>query len=213
MKTSWNAFNSRVRSEWKRYISPALMVLGALLLAYVGTQYYQMHKEQQRLRAEWEQQQKAPPVASAKSEQSPNDGLIRLAIPKIDLAAIVVNGTTRMDLKSGPGRIIGTPLPGEPGNSVISAHRDTFFRHIFELKTGDEIDVQRNGQSLKFAVTGKKIVDPDDLSVLKQTEDPQLTLITCYPTYYIGPAPQRLVVFSKLIPADEQKAEATSASR
>jgi sortase A len=201
---------NRYFSDWKRYISPTLMVLGVLLLAYVGSQYYQMHKEQQRLRTVWEQQQKAQPSTVSKAQPTPDDGLIRLEIPKIDLTAIVVDGTTRKDLKNGPGRIVGTPLPGEPGNAVISAHRDTFFRHIYELKAGDEINVQRNGQTVKFSVTGKKIVDPDDLSVLKQTQDPQLTLITCYPTYYIGPAPQRLVVFSKLIPSGDDKTQAAN---
>lgn len=189
--------------EWRRFISPLLLVVGLVLLGYVGSQYYQMHREQQRLEAAWEQQQKAAPETSAANAQPMDDGLIRLSIPKIDLSAIVVNGTTRMDLKSGPGKITGTPLPGEVGNSVISAHRDTFFRHIYELKPGDEIDVQRNGQSLKFQVTGKKIVEPDDLSVLKQTEERQLTLLTCYPIYYIGPAPQRLVVVSKLVGRNE----------
>src|SRR3954469_2668266 len=195
---------SGLRQNWKRYISPALMVLGAILLFYVGSEYYGMHREQKRLQAEWEQQQHRNATAATAEQKPVDDGLIRLEIPKIDLTAIVVDGTTRKDLKNGPGRIVGTPLPGEKGNSVISAHRDTFFRHIYELKSGDEINVQRNGQSLKFEVTVKKIVDPDDLSVLKQTDETQLTLITCYPTYYIGPAPQRLVVFSKLVTAEEQ---------
>ena len=91
-------------------------------------------------------------------------------------------------------------MPGELGNAVITAHRDTFFRHIYELNKGDEITVLRNGQTFRFAVTGKKVVKPDDVSVLRPTPDAQLTLITCYPTYYIGPAPERLVVFSKLAP-------------
>lgn len=200
MREKFPQLNRRVRAEWKSYVSPVLMLLGAILLLYVGSEYYGMHREQQRLQAEWAAQQKATATEPSATENKPaDDGLIRLAIPKIDLSAIVVDGTTRKQLKNGPGRMIGTPLPGEAGNSVISAHRDTFFRHIYELKAGDEIDVQRNGKALKFEVTGKKIVDPDDLSVLKQTEDPQLTLITCYPTYYIGPAPQRLVVFSKLV--------------
>jgi len=198
-KTAWTS----VRDEWRRYISPLLLLVGLSLLGYVGSQYYQMHREQKRLEAAWEQQQKASPEVSEASAKPVDDGLIRLSIPKIDLSAIVVNGTTRMDLKSGPGKITGTPLPGEVGNSVISAHRDTFFRHIYELKPGDEIDVQRNGQSRKFEVTGKKIVEPDDLSVLKQTDERQLTLLTCYPIYYIGPAPQRLVVFSKLVGKNE----------
>jgi sortase A len=200
MRVNWENLREQLARNWKKYLSPVLMVLGAVLLFYVGSEYYGMHREQQRLQAEWDQQQKTPTTTEA--PKPADDGLIRLAIPKIDLTAIVVDGTTRKQLKNGPGRIVGTPLPGEPGNSVISAHRDTFFRHIYELKAGDEIDVQRNGQALKFEVTGKKIVDPDDLSVLKQTDDAQLTLITCYPTYYIGPAPQRLVVFSKLVSAN-----------
>lgn len=187
--------------EWKKYIPLILLLLGIALLGYVGAQYYGMYREQKALEAKWQEQQKARASRTGETaEKTEDDGLIRLAIPKIDLAAIVVDGTSRAQLKNGPGRIIGTPLPGEKGNSVISAHRDTFFRHIYELTKGDQIEVQRNGKSLRFEVTGKKIVDPEDLSVLKQTDDAQLTLITCYPTYYIGPAPQRLVVFSKLLP-------------
>ena len=91
-------------------------------------------------------------------------------------------------------------MPGSIGNAVITAHRDTFFRHIFELSQGDEIVIHRGGQVYHFQVTGKKVVKPEDVSVLKPTSDAELTLITCYPTYYIGPAPERLVVFSKLAP-------------
>src|SRR5436853_2521812 len=211
MRMDWTTFTRRVSRDWKKYISPVFLLLGVALLGYVGSEYYGMRREQQRLRAEWEQQQSQRTSVAVKTEQPVDDGLIRLDIPKIDLSAIVVDGTTRKQLKNGPERIVGTPLPGEKGNSVISAHRDTFFRHIYELKAGDEIDVQRNGQALKFAVTGKKIVDPDDLSVLKQTEERQLTLITCYPTYYIGPAPQRLVVFSKLV--EPQKTVAADQGR
>jgi sortase A len=67
------------------------------------------------------------------------------------------------------------------------------------LKNGDEIIVRRNGERLVFQTTGNKIVKPSDISVLKPTPDPTLTLITCYPTYYIGPAPERLIVTAKLV--------------
>jgi sortase A len=92
-----------------------------------------------------------------------------------------------------------TPEPGTVGNSVITGHRDTFFRHLHELNRGDTLLVQRDGKTYKYEVVEKKIVEPDDLSVLRPATDSRLTLITCYPTYYIGPAPKRLVVFSKLI--------------
>jgi sortase A len=90
--------------------------------------------------------------------------------------------------------------PGETGNAVITGHRDTFFRHIYELNKGDDIFVQRNGKMFRYQVTGKRVVQPTDISVTHNSEDARLTLITCYPTYYIGPAPERLVVFSKLAP-------------
>ena len=127
--------------------------------------------------------------------------------------AIVVEGASRKQLSIGPGHMIDTAMPGEPGNAVITGHRDTFFRNIYELKRGDEIIVRRSGQVFKYQVTGKKIVEPEDISVLKPTVEPQLTLITCYPTYYIGPAPKRLVIFSKLMqPTSEMQAGADHAS-
>jgi LPXTG-site transpeptidase (sortase) family protein len=183
---------------WRRYLSTILIIVGSLMLSYVASQYYGMYREQKRLAQEWQQQNSQEQKRSSGILAENRDGLIRVSIPKINLDAIILDGTTRKQLKNGPGRVIGTALPGETGTAVITAHRDTFFRHIYELNKGDSILVQRNGETLRFEVTGKKIVEPDDLSVLKQADDPRLTLITCYPIYYIGPAPQRLVVFAKL---------------
>jgi len=189
------AYASGLRGTPRRWLPWVFVCVGAAVLAYVGFEYYDMYRSQKELAVEWERQN----TTLTQRPVAVNDGLTRLEIPKIEMDAIVVDGTTRRDLKRGPGRIVSTALPGENGNSVITAHRDTFFRHIYELSKGDNIVVRRNGEQLTFAVTGKKIVDPDDLSVLKQTAEPTLTHITCYPTYYIGPAPQRLVVMSKLV--------------
>jgi sortase A len=183
--------------DWRKIAPRLLIAVGALLLAYVGNEYWAMYREQDRLESEWQRQNAE--VQEPGAPRVVNDGLTRVQIPKIDLDAIVVEGTSWKKLRVGPGRIIASAQPGEPGNSVITAHRDTFFRHIYDLKRGDEILVRRNGELLKFAVTGKKIVEPTDLSVLRQTKEPTLTLITCYPTYYIGPAPERLIVTSKLV--------------
>lgn len=189
----------RLRSLPKQKVSPILITVGAILLGYVCSEYAAMYREQQILHQQWQEQQ-ASSAASASSEPvSKHDGLTRVSIPKIDLDVIVVEGTNHKALRLGPGHLKGTPAPGEAGNSVISAHRDTFFRNIYELKNGDPIQVRRDGRTYTFEVTGKKIVMPNDLSVLKKTSDTRLTLITCYPIYYIGPAPKRLVVFSKLV--------------
>jgi LPXTG-site transpeptidase (sortase) family protein len=182
----------------RRALSLCLMAVGFVLLAYVGVQYWGMYRSQQKLEAQWERQAAAANVPGVPKINA-DDLLTRVVIPKIDLDSIVVEGVSRKMLSEGPGHIKGTAAPGEPGNAVISAHRDTFFRHIYELNKGDEILVKRGGKIFHYQVTGKKIVMPDDVAVLKQTTDPQLTLITCYPTYYIGPAPKRLVVFSKLV--------------
>jgi len=191
-------------------LSAVLILTGIGLLGYVGHEYWAMHREQMVLHRQWLEQQQSSAYPSNARTAAKDDGLTRVSIPKINLDVIVVEGASHKALRLGPGHLKDTPLPGEPGNSVISAHRDTFFRHIYELAKGDEIQVRRNGRTYTFQVTGKKIVEPDDLSVIRNTADARLTLITCYPIYYIGPAPQRLVVFAKLVdgnPPNSQSAE------
>ena len=182
----------------RRTLSLLLIVIGVVLLAYVASQYVGMYRSQRNLEAQWQQQAAQASVPGA-PKLTADDLLTRVVIPKINLDAIVVEGASRKELSEGPGHMKETATPGEAGNAVITGHRDTFFRHIYELNKGDDILVRRAGQVFRYQVTGKKIVMPDDVAVLKQTADPQLTLITCYPTYYIGPAPKRLVVFSKLV--------------
>jgi sortase A len=203
----------------RRVMSLALVVIGVVLLGYVAGQYWGMYRSQKNLEAEWQRQATtASPAGTAavsvpgkmqdsapgSAQVSADRILTRLEIPKIQMDAIVVEGASRHDLSEGPGHMKETAQPGETGNAVITAHRDTFFRHIYELNKGDQIQVRRRGRTFTYEVTGKRIVMPEDISVIKPTTNPQLTLITCYPTYYIGPAPKRLVVFSKLVSNDGQ---------
>ena len=187
----------------RKSVSLVLVMVGILLLGYVAGEYWGMYKSQQNLEAEWERQAKAVNTPD-QAKLLPNQMLTRVVIPKIGMDAIVVEGASRKALSAGPGHMKETAMPGEPGNAVITAHRDTFFRHIYELVKGDQIQVRRNGRSFIFEVTGKKIVMPEDVSVIEPTTDPRLTLITCYPVYYVGPAPKRLVVFSRLVETDGQ---------
>jgi sortase A len=185
----------------KRQWPMLLLLIGVALLIYVGAQYGQMFWEQHQLESQWksQQQRRAQQAANPGDTSAPvDDGLTRLSIPKIDFDAVVVEGTTRKKLLLGPGHMEETPAPGTEGNSVITAHRDTFFRHIVELAKGDELVVQRNGKKYTYEVQSKRVVKPEDVSVIKPTKDSRITLITCYPTYYIGPAPERLVVMAKL---------------
>ena len=212
------------RIEWKKTVrdwlarqsySAILILIGVGLLGYVGQEYWVMHREQQDLHQKWLAQEQSSAFNSSSPTIKEDDGLTRVSIPKINLDLIVVEGTNHRALRLGPGHLKDTPLPGEVGNSVISAHRDTFFRHIYELAKGDEIQVRRDGHTYVFQVMGKRIVDPDDLSVIRNTDDARLTLITCYPTYYIGPAPQRLIVTAKLVDENQlnhERAETPAAA-
>jgi len=184
----------------RNFVPTLLILLGALLVAYVGSQYGEMYFQQKKLAEAWEQEQarQAEAPAAEQAHEQKDDGLVRLVIPKIDLTSFIVEGTDHKALLLGPGHMTRTAEPGHVGNAVISGHRDTFFRHIYELQKGDQLLVERGGKRFVYEVTGKKIVEPTDLSVIRPTTDAQLTLITCYPTYFIGPAPKRLVVFSKL---------------
>lgn len=157
-----------------------------------------MFWSQRQLQRQWAEQQ-SKHTMEPEQTASIDDGLTRLSIPKIDLTAVVVEGTTYRSLLLGPGHLEDTVAPGETGNSVISAHRDTFFRRIYELQNGDAVLIQRRGRTYKYEVIAKRIVDPSDVSVAKPSNEARLTLITCYPTYYVGPAPERLVVTSRLI--------------
>jgi LPXTG-site transpeptidase (sortase) family protein len=169
--------------------------VGLLLLLYVSSQYWQTYAAQRKLALVWQQQSARP----ANIVGSDVNALVRLTIAKINLDAVIVEGTSRKSLKLGPGHLKDSALPGSSGNSVIVAHRDTFFRHLDELEEGDGIYLRGQGEVYRFEVTGRRVVEPTDLSALRQSSSPQLTLITCYPTHYLGPAPNRLVVVARLI--------------
>ncbi len=184
----------------RKSVSPVLLVMGGALLLYVAGEYWAMYRSQRNLEAEWERQSAAvSETVSRRPALREDQMLTRIVVPKINVDSIVVEGVSRRELSAGPGHMKQTAIPGEIGNAVITAHRDTFFRHIYELNPGDQIQVRRGVRTFTFTVTGKKVVVPDDISVIQPTSDAQLTLITCYPTYYIGPAPRRLVVFSRLV--------------
>ena len=181
----------------RRWAPLTLLIVGAVLLVYVTFEYGSMFYQQRQLSAQWERQN-APSSAAPPKAEDPREQVTRLSIPSIDLDAIGVEGTSRRQLAIAPGHMTDTAAPGENGNSVITGHRDTFFRHIYELKKGDEIVVRRGGKSFQYLVERKFVVQPTDVAVLRPTSDARLTLITCYPTYYVGPAPERLVVTAKL---------------
>jgi LPXTG-site transpeptidase (sortase) family protein len=190
-----------MQQQLKHALPTILMTVGAIILVYTGTQYATMWLRQRNLVRRWEAQQRSPATTAAEAGQ-----LTRITIPKLSFSAVVVEGTDRHALLLGPGHLKKTAEPGAPGNSVITAHRDTFFRHIGELKVGDSIVVERNGRSYEYRVASRRVVKPTEVSVVQPTDDNRLTLITCYPTYYIGPAPERLIIVGHLVGEPERVA-------
>ena len=177
-----------------------LLITGGLLLLFALSAYGWMSVEQHKLSAQWQEQNVRTATTSTGMTDPPvtENGVTLLTIPRIGLEAAILEGTDRKTLLLAPGHLKETAEPGESGNSVVAGHRDTFFRHVYELNPGDDILVRRAGLQYHYVVTSKAIVSPFDVSVIRPTEDAQLTLITCYPTYYIGPAPQRAVVVARL---------------
>jgi sortase A len=129
--------------------------------------------------------------------------LALLRIPRIHLEVPVYNDTDDLTLNRGVGRILGTAQIGTRGNVGIAGHRDGFFRGLKDIAPGDEIDLVRVGQSESYVVENIHIVKPEDVSVLEATPVPSLTLVTCFPFYYIGSAPQRFIVRASIASLDQ----------
>ena len=118
-----------------------------------------------------------------------------LNIPRLGVSAVVAEGDDAGTLKVGIGHLPDTPMPWRDGNSALAAHRDTFFRPLKDVRVGDELYLTTPGhRELRYLVRETMVVRPDDLWVLDPTRVPTLTLITCYPFYFVGDAPQRFVV-------------------
>jgi sortase A len=129
--------------------------------------------------------------------------LALLRVARIELEVPVLDGTNDLILNRGVGRIVGTARPGARGNIGIAGHRDGFFRRLKDLRVGDTIDLVMRDRTDTYAVDEIQIVNPDNIRVLRASATPSLTLVTCYPFYFIGSAPQRYIVHALLAASDQ----------
>ena len=118
----------------------------------------------------------------------------RLDIPGLDVSVVVMPGDDDATLNKAVGHLPDTPLPWNGGNTALAGHRDTFFRPLERVKPGDEIVLDTPRGRFQYRVRRTVVVDPEDLWVLDPSASPTLTLITCYPFKYVGPAPKRFIV-------------------
>lgn len=121
-----------------------------------------------------------------------------LSIPAVDLTVPIYDGADDLNLDRGVARIQGTYLPNQNGNSGIAGHRDGYFRVLKDVQIGQEINVTGMDGIETYSISEILIVDPTDVSVLDNTSSSSLTLVTCYPFYFLGHAPKRYIVKAKL---------------
>lgn len=130
---------------------------------------------------------------------APGESLGRLEVPRLGLAVIVAAGVDNKTLRRAAGHIPGTALPGETGNVGIAGHRDSFFRPLKDIAAGDQVVLTTPYGTFLYEVESTQIVGPRRVDVLDPTPEPALTLVTCYPFYYVGSAPKRFIVRAREI--------------
>ncbi|MEJ2604385.1 MAG: class D sortase [Gammaproteobacteria bacterium] len=140
----------------------------------------------------WSDGRRAGYMESLAAEFDAPPALLR--IPAIDLTVPVFEGTSELVLNRGVGRIEGTARLGSDGNVGIAGHRDGYFRGLKDLQPGSVIEVETLEGPAVYRVSDITIVYPEDVYVLDPTDEPAITLVTCYPFYFVGHAPQRYIV-------------------
>jgi sortase A len=127
----------------------------------------------------------------------------RIEIPRIRLSTVIVEGTGSLSLLSGAGHLVGSALPGEAGNVVLAAHRDTYFRSLGGVRADDLIRIVTPDRMHFYRVESTSIVEPANVGILAGQGDSRLTLVTCYPFHWLGPAPKRFIVVAREIDVHE----------
>jgi sortase A len=209
-----------MRDSYHRRISPAtrthyilkwsrnlFLVVGVLILGYCGfvllnAKLYQTHETrrfQQQIRDFKRDTSSEGAVHKVSFHLFAGKTLGEIELTRIGITAMVLEGTDERTLRRAVGHIPGTPLPGQSGNVAIAGHRDTFFRALRNVRQDDEITLMTLEGSFRYRVDSISVVGPEDIRVLDNTGGDILTLVTCYPFDFVGPAPGRFIVRAQRI--------------
>lgn len=188
-----------------RWIAYLLAIGGGAALgwcaAIVTDAYFAQRLARERLESMPRATMSAPAPSTARSSVVVETGtpLGELSIPRLGLSVAVLQGSDEHTLGVGLGHIETTPLPGEWGNVAIAGHRDSFFRPLRNVQIGDDILLDTPRARVHYRVSSFRVVDPSEVSVIDPTRDAVLTLVTCFPFYFIGSAPDRFIVRADLV--------------
>lgn len=176
-----------------KWIQWVLLAAGAAMLGYCGFVWIDAlvfdHLEQQR--------SMATSIAAPSPRLANPDSIGRLEIPRLGVSAAVLEGTSGKTLRRAVGHIAGTGLPGRPGNVGIAGHRDTFFLPLRNIRRNDIILINTVNGEFRYEVLSTRVVSPSQVEVLDAGKNEILTLVTCFPFYGIGSAPNRFIVRAK----------------
>jgi sortase A len=198
MKLRVRWFDSRREREhgilkWAQWL---FFVAGVLALGFCALAYFEAVFWQASERRAFEKSLALPePVRPARQANA----VIRLEIPRLGLFVMVHEGVQSGILRLGAGHIPGTASPGEVGNVGIAAHRDTFFRELRNVRSKDTVLLATLEGTYQYSVEWTRVVKPSQNEVLAASDDPVLTLVTCYPFYYVGSASERFVVRARRV--------------
>ena len=199
------ALRTLLQHSFRRFAGLALCGAGVLLLSFVATRLAAGNYRASQARAAWDaadaERQVALARARAGSPIAPAEvvtgaPVARLAIPRIGLDEIIVEGVGDDELNAGPGHLPGSVLPGMNGNAIISAHRDRHFHRLGELQLGDTISTESAQSAGLWVVVSRRVVG-SATPALFDTSTPTLTLTTCWPIRYLGTAPDRLIITAR----------------
>ncbi len=174
-----------------------LYAFGILALGYAGIVFADSHIYQDVEVQKFE----STTASSVPHVLAQGDVMGEIQVPRLGINAIVIQGDSAADLRRAVGHLSSSALPGEWGNVALAGHRDTFFRPLRDIRVGDEIKFKTSQHIFEYRVESIEVVGPGNVRVLKATTGRDLTLLTCFPFHYVGPAPKRFVVRAREIDA------------
>lgn len=186
------------RSRLAQILALALVVCGLGLalsgFGLAGLSWY----GQREARSRWNE-----PVPARWMARNPQ--ITRLSIPSLNVERYVYSGASAANLAKGPAWLSDSSEPGHQGNCVIAGHRDTHFAVLRNVRKGDDIIVDNGPEQFRYRITSIDIVNANESWPIRQTKEPVLTLVTCYPFRYVGAAPKRYTVRARLVNSDNRE--------
>jgi sortase A len=207
-----------MRGKAAQTLEIALLLIGIAALTVYGLLEFDQMRGQADLRAQFENAETSLPTElpgdapqEALEDNTPalsEKALGRLTSERIGLDVMIAEGVDHKTLRRAAGRIPGTARLDSEGNVGIAAHRDTFFRPLRKIETGDVLEIETYQRRYRYRVEWTAVVDPHDVQFLKPSSASELTLVTCFPFYYVGPAPRRFIVRATRVDDGATKAAA-----